>query len=85
MINQPMQSIDLAVTKRPTQPVRGRGSRTSGTAGSVHTRRPRLGWLQARIRTLRIQGTLGPTSGDHVLGESQWHPDGGGRGDTYRV
>jgi hypothetical protein len=59
-MDQPMQSISLTATTTPTQIVTGR------------LVLPVLGSLRERARTFRARSTLGPSMGDHVLGEGQW-------------
>jgi hypothetical protein len=64
-MNQPMQSISLTATTTPTQTVTGRPAQ------------PVLGTLRAWARSFRVRTTLGPSTGDHVLGESQWRATAG--------
>ncbi len=64
-MNQPMPSMSLTATNRPTQTVTGRPTL------------PALGSLRTRARSFRVRTTLGPSTGDHVLGESQWRTTAG--------
>ncbi len=62
-MDQSMQSVSLALT-----------ASRSGTEGTRRARSTRSvpAVVLARLRSMRVRGMLGPSSGDHVLGETQW-------------